>query len=124
MPNAESNTADLRPALFSTQHSEFSIRFLQCSEQDSNLQQRESRSRASAGIGLPEHQWTPEGIEPSFTGCKPGVFPLDDGPMFHSRCGKDSNLLPRPSEGRALIRLSYRNLCHLSFVIGHLLFAV
>jgi hypothetical protein len=67
---------------------------LQCSEQDSNLQQRESRSRASAGVGLPEHcradtdvrpyvnQWTPEGIEPSFPGCKPGVFPLDDGPMF------------------------------------------
>ena len=25
------------------------------------------------------------------------------------RCGKGSNLQPRPSEGRALIRLSYRN---------------
>ena len=25
-------------------------------------------------------QWTPEGIEPSSAGCKPAVFPLDDGP--------------------------------------------
>ena len=105
----------------------------QCSEQDSNLQQRESRSRASAGIGLPEHpgrtrrsaptklQWTPEGVEPSFPGGKPGVFPLDDGPKF-SCCGKDSNLQPRPSEGRALFRLSYRNVVigPLSFVLRHL----
>jgi hypothetical protein len=93
----------------------------QCSGQDSNLQQRDSRSRASAEIGLPEHSshWTPEGVEPSFPGCRPGVLPLDDGPIDSlcslragpklPRCGKGSNLQPRPSESRALIRLSYRN---------------
>lgn len=31
------------------------------------------------------NKWTPEGIEPSFPGCRPGVFPLDDGP-FDSLC--------------------------------------
>ncbi len=25
-------------------------------------------------------QWTVEGVEPSFAGCKPTVFPLDDTP--------------------------------------------
>ncbi len=74
--------------------------------------------------------WTTEGIEPSFPGCRPGVFPLDDGPFrlaalaqggpFDSRSlahgrrlalcrGKESNLHPRPSESRALVLLSYRN---------------
>lgn len=67
-------------------------------------------------------KWTPEGIEPSFPGCKPGVFPLDDGPIFNSCCGKDSNLQPWPSEGRALFRLSYRNSC-LSFAPGPMSFA-
>jgi hypothetical protein len=26
-------------------------------------------------------QWTVEGVEPSFAGCKPTVFPLDDTPI-------------------------------------------
>ena len=26
-------------------------------------------------------QWTVEGIEPSFAGCKPTIFPLDDTPI-------------------------------------------
>ena len=66
--------------------------------------------------------WTPEGFEPSFPGCRPGVLPLDDGPFdslllaqggpMHSCRGKGSNLQPRPSESRALIRLSYRNQLH------------
>src|SRR5689334_20247781 len=32
-------------------------------------------------LGYQSIKWTPEGIEPSFPGCKPGVFPLDDGPI-------------------------------------------
>jgi hypothetical protein len=37
-------------------------------------------------VGLPElfnahFQWTAEGIEPSLSGCRPDVFPLDDGPV-------------------------------------------
>jgi hypothetical protein len=27
-------------------------------------------------------QWTVEGVEPSFAGCKPTVFPLDDTPIY------------------------------------------
>ena len=84
--------------------------FSQCSAQDSNLQLRGPRPRASAGWatraspafrGFAHRQWTPEGVEPSFPGCRPGVFPLDDGPKLFTRCEKDSNLQPRPSEGRA-----------------------
>ena len=59
-----------------------------CSGQDSNLHQRDSRSRASAGwaTGAPLHfsEWTPEGVEPSSAGCKPAVLPLDDGPICFS----------------------------------------
>src|SRR5947208_14491581 len=52
-------------------------------------------------------QWMPEEVEPSSPGCRPGVFPLDDGP--NKCCEKDSNLQPRPSEGRARpIELSQR----------------
>lgn len=46
------------------------------------------------------NSWTPEGVEPSSPGCRPGVLPLDDGPEFQ-RCEMDSNHHPRPSEGRA-----------------------
>ena len=56
----------------------------ECSEHDSNLHHRDSRSRASAELGYQSGrslQWTPEGIEPSLAGCKPVVFPLDDGPI-------------------------------------------
>ena len=65
-------------------------------------------------VGLPERvarsQWMPEGLEPSFPGCKPGVFPVRRRThVVAQRCGKGSNLQPRPSEGRALFRLSYRN---------------
>ena len=59
--------------------------------------------------GGDDSEWMPEGIEPSSPGCKPGVFPLDDGPVVIQRCGKGSNLQPRPSEGRALVRLSYHS---------------
>lgn len=54
-----------------------------CSEQDSNLHWRDSRSRASAEVGLPEHSWIPEGLEPSSPGCKPSVFPV--GRRTHTR---------------------------------------
>src|SRR5260221_14269147 len=58
----------------------------QCSEQDSNLQHRASRTRASTGLGYQSvcvsPQWTPVGVEPTFPGCRPGVLPLDDGPVF------------------------------------------
>ncbi len=64
-------------------------------------------------VGLPERQWTPEGFEPSSPGCKPGVLPI--GRRAHVVCrGKGSNLQPRPSEGRALVRLSYRNVLSFS----------
>ena len=29
-----------------------------------------------------QQQWTVEGVEPSFAGCKPTVFPLDDTPRI------------------------------------------
>ncbi len=56
----------------------------QCSEQDSNLQQRDSRSRASAALGYQSValHWTAEGVEPSSPGCRPGVFPLDHAPVL------------------------------------------
>ena len=86
----------------------------QCFGQDSNQHERAPQARASANWATeascrPE-DWIPEGLEPSSPGCKPGVLPLDDGPVcsffraFRSRqrCGKDLNLHPRPSEGRAL----------------------
>src|SRR5437868_2010724 len=68
--------------------SDYGQRTSSCSEQDSNLQHRDSRSRASAGWATRAlarlSQWMPEGLEPSSPGCKPGVLPLDDGPkLFH-----------------------------------------
>ena len=40
-------------------------------------------------------QWIPEGIEPSSPGCKPGVFPLDDGPkLFFSVAGRIRTFIP------------------------------
>jgi hypothetical protein len=35
----------------------------------------------SRSANPPSSSWTPEGIEPSFPGCRPGVFPLDDAPV-------------------------------------------
>ena len=56
-------------------------------------------------VGLPELfrtlQWTAEGIEPSLSGCRPDVFPLDDGPFVFQCCEKDSNLHPLASEASA-----------------------
>ena len=57
---------------------------LQCSGQDSNLHHRGSRPRASA-------DWATRA----------------DAEFM--RCEKGSNLQPRPSDSRALVRLSYRN---------------
>jgi hypothetical protein len=30
-------------------------------------------------------QWTGRGIEPRSPGCRPGIFPLDEPPMFSAR---------------------------------------
>ena len=48
----------------------------QCSEQDSNLQQRDSRSRASAGIGLPEHSVDPGGNRTLIPRVQTGRLPV------------------------------------------------
>src|SRR5581483_5701200 len=39
-------------------------------------------------------QWTVEGVEPSFAGCKPTVFPLDDTPI-NQWPRRESNPEPR-----------------------------
>ena len=31
-------------------------------------------------------RWTPVGVEPTFPGCRPGVLPLDDGPVGACGC--------------------------------------
>src|SRR5206468_996894 len=58
--------------------------------------------------------WTPEGVEPSFPGCRPGVFPLDDGPVSlrTAGCGHIAGRDRTFSLGlrrAVLFRLSYRN---------------
>ncbi len=65
-------------------------------------------------VGLPEQhqqQWSRRDLNPHRLGANQASCQLEDGPVFFcpKRCGKDSNLHPRPSEGRALIRLSYHN---------------
>src|SRR3954471_4109957 len=89
---------------------------LQCSEQDSNLHHRDSRSRASIGWAtgacLHAHfQWTLEGVEPSLSGCRPDVLPLDDGPEFSFSLSVARRIRTFILELRrlVLIRLSYRN---------------
>lgn len=62
-------------------------------------------------IGLPERrerQWTPEGVEPSSPGCRPGVFPLDDGPRMLHAAGRSRTFTPGLRRAM-LFRLSYRN---------------
>ena len=81
----------------------------QCSEQDSNLHQRDSHSRASAGWATGAFvQWTAEGIEPSLSGCRPEVFPLDDGPHVFSVARRIRTFILELRR-LVLIRLSYRN---------------
>ncbi len=36
-------------------------------------------------------QWTGRGIEPRSPGCRPGIFPLDEPPMFCQRSVRESN---------------------------------
>ena len=52
--------------------------------QDSNLQLAVLSDPASAKLGYQSDVDTVEleGVEPSFPGCRPGVFPLDDSPNF------------------------------------------
>jgi hypothetical protein len=51
-------------------------------------------------------QWIPEGLEPSFPGCKPGVLPLDDGPFTAAGRARTFSLGLRRA---ALFPLSYRS---------------
>jgi hypothetical protein len=63
---------------------------------------RDSRSRASAEVGLPELSGVRRELNPHLLGASQASSQLDDGPDCQC-CGKGSNLQPRPSEGRALI---------------------
>jgi hypothetical protein len=83
-----------------------------CSEQDSNLHLRDSRSRASTNWAI-RATGRRRDSNPHRLGASQGSCRLDDGPVLSCR-GKGSNLQPRPSEGRALVRLSYRNAKHFS----------
>src|SRR4051794_35149775 len=98
---------------------------LDCSDQDSNLDQRGSLPRASARWATRAPAFTPHSVTPDSP-----PHPLDPGgirtliswvqirgppswttdPVLSgTRCEKDSNLQPRPSEGRARpIELSQR----------------
>src|SRR4051812_13638119 len=42
-----------------------------------------------ANVVHPTKPVEPEGVEPSFPGCKPGVFPLDDGPNVVVQASRD-----------------------------------
>jgi hypothetical protein len=55
--------------------------------------------------------WTAEGIEPSFPGCRPGVFPLDDAPFSFHIAGR-ARTFTLGLRRAALFRLSYRNTLH------------
>ena len=64
-------------------------------------------------IGLPKrrfsNQWIPEGVEPSSPGCRPGIFPLDDGPELSQALREGFEPSPAAFGGPCSIRLSYRN---------------
>ena len=53
-------------------------------------------------------QWTAEGIEPSLSGCRPDVFPLDDGPVIFNVARRIRTFILELRR-LVLIRLSYRN---------------
>jgi hypothetical protein len=99
---------------------------LKCFGQDSNLHERAPQARASANWATEAttSQWSRRDLNPHRLGANQASCQLEDGPAFFDpqRCGKDSNLHPRPSEGRALIRLSYHNIA-VSLVTGHWSFA-
>lgn len=55
-----------------------------------------------------QEQWTVEGVEPSFAGCKPTVFPLDDTPK-HRTSGPGGGRTHIPLFKRQVLRrLSYK----------------
>ena len=69
-------------------------------------ERRHSRARRVSGA----RQWMPEGVEPSSPGCKPSVFPLDDGPVLSfSAAGRDRTFNLGLRRAALWIRLSYRN---------------
>jgi hypothetical protein len=45
---------------------------------------RPSQGRVMSVSPSKQQQWTVEGVEPSFAGCKPTVFPLDDTPIHRT----------------------------------------
>ena len=53
-------------------------------------------------FGYLPSQWTGRGVEPRSPGCRPGIFPLDEPPMFSTevRSGVEPEL--RPYQGRVL----------------------
>ena len=101
-----------------------------CSAQDSNLQQRDSHSRASAvwATRATDFSGRRRDSNPHPLGASQGSCQLEDGPSvfsiqhFLQRCEQDSNLHPRPSEGRARpIELSQRRLPPLVPILVRLL---
>jgi hypothetical protein len=76
----------------------------QCSEQDSNLHQRDSHSRASAGWAIRACSGRRRDLNPHHLGANQRSFQVGRRAHHVRRHGKDSNLHPRPSEGRALLR--------------------
>ena len=63
-------------------------------------------------------QWTPVGIEPTFPGCRPGVLPLDDGPMSHAalREGIEPSASAFGGPRSDPVELPQRNSCQLPVV--------
>ena len=53
-------------------------------------------------------QWTVEGVEPSFAGCKPAVFPLDDTPIPRSSGPGGDRTLNLDFKRVLLCQLSYK----------------
>ena len=53
-------------------------------------------------------QWTVEGVEPSFAGCKPTVFPLDDTPSHQGSGPAGSRTLNLDFKRVLLCQLSYK----------------
>ena len=49
-----------------------------------------------------------EGVEPSFAGCKPTVFPLDDTPIYQTSGPAGSRTLNLDFKRVLLCRLSYK----------------
>jgi hypothetical protein len=70
-------------------------------------------NHAPRAIGLPERRTRSSGprreLNPHSPGANRVSYRWTTGPSFFRRCEKESNLQPRPSEDRALIRLSCRN---------------